>query len=101
MTPILSRSDFKIEKCDDCLRITRIELPELHTHVHSKKLADKIIYNVCNEKIPLHLHSRTLESLARLSSNEDYVRKIEEILNTRKRKGKKQMYVNPSAKKSL
>lgn len=101
VTLILSRNDFRIEKCDDCLRITRNDLPELHTHVHSKKLAEQIIYNVCNEKIPLHLHSRTLESMARLSDNENYIKKIQDILNTRKRKGKKPIYVNTGIKKSF
>lgn len=101
MTLILSRNNFKIDRCDDCLRINRIDLPDKHTHVHSRKLADQIIYNVCNEKIPLYLHSRTLESMARLSDNEKYIKKIQDILDTRKRKGKKPVYVNSGIKKSF
>ena len=76
-------------------------MPDKHTHVHSRKMANQIIENVCNEKIPLHLHSRTLESMLRLSDNDDYIEKINEILNTRKRKGKKLMYMNPGIKKSF
>ena len=97
-----TRKDFKIEKCDACLRITRLDvMGDLHTHCKSKKLAETIINNVCSEKIPLHSHSRTLESIKRLSCNEKYIKKIDEILEVRKQKGRKHNYVNPSIKKSF
>lgn len=97
-----TRKDFRIDVCDDCIRITRIDVDgDLHTHIHSKKLAETIINNVCSEKIPLHSHSRTLESMARLSNNEKYIKKIKEILEVRKQKGKKQIYHNPGIKKSF
>ena len=97
-----TRKDFKIEKCDDCIRITRTDVDgDLHTHIHSKKLAETIINNVCSEKIPLHSHSRALESMKRLSDNEKYIKKIEDILEVRKQKGRKQNYFNPGIKKSF
>lgn len=97
-----TRKNFRINKCDDCLRITRIDVPgDKHTHVHSRKLAETIVNNVCSEKIPLHTHSRTLVSMKRLSDNENYILKIDELLNTRKQKGRKQTYVNPGIKKSF
>ena len=97
-----TRKDFKIEKCDDCIRITRIDISgDKHTHVKSKHLAETIINNVCSEKIPLHSHSRTLESMKRLSDNEKYIKKIEDILEVRKQKGRKQNYFNPGTKKSF
>lgn len=95
---MLTKKDFRIDKCDDCLRITRIDVDgDFHTHVHSKKLAETIINNVCSEKIPLHSHSRTLESMKRLSCNEKYIKKIEELLDVRKNKTK-QFYYNPHKK---
>lgn len=97
-----TRKDFKVEKCEDCLRITRVDVDgDLHTHVKSKQLADKIITNVCSEKIPLHSHSRTLVSMKRLSNSEKFIKKIDELLNVREQKGKKQPYVNPNIKKSF
>ncbi len=97
-----TRKDFRIEKCIDCLRIARIDVDgDLHTHVKSRKLAETIINNICGEKIPLHSHSRTLVSMKRLSNNSEYVKKIDELLNVRKQKGRKQTYVNPSIKKSF
>lgn len=74
---------------------------DLHTHVKSKRLAETIISNVCSEKIPLHSHSRTLVSMKRLSNSKQYIKKIDELLNVRKQKGKKQPYVNPNIKKSF
>ena len=97
-----TRKDFRVEKCDDCIRITRTDVDgDKHTHVKSKHLAETIINNVCSEKIPLHSHSRTLESMKRLSDNEKYIRKINEILEVRKQKGRKQNYFNPGIKKSF
>ena len=84
-----TRKDFEVTKCDDCLRITRIDIEgDYHTHIHSRKLAETIINNVCSEKIPLHSHSRTLVSMKRLSNNKMYIKKIDELLNVRKQKGR-------------
>ena len=97
-----TRKHFRVDKCEDCIRITRTDISgDLHTHIHSKKLAETIINNVCSEKIPLHSHSRTLESMKRLSDNEKYIKKIEEILEVRRQKGIKQNYFNPGIKKSF
>lgn len=97
-----TRKDFRIERCYDCLRITRIDVEgDLHTHVKSKKLAETIISNVCSEKIPLHSHSRTLVSMKRLSNNKQYIKKIDELLMVREQKGRKQTYYNPAIKKSF
>lgn len=97
-----TRKDFCIDKCEDCLRITRLDVEgDLHTHVHSRKLAETIISNVCSEKIPLHSHSRTLVSMKRLSNNNKYITKIDELLMVRGQKGRKQTYYNPAIKKSF
>ena len=97
-----TRNDFKIEKCIDCLRITRLDVKgDLHTHCKSKKLAETIINNVCSEKIPLHSHSRTLVSMKKLSNSKQYIEKIDELLMVREQKGRKQTYFNPGIKKSF
>lgn len=97
-----TQKDFRIDVCDDCLRITRTDIEgDLHTHCKSKRLAETIINNVCSEKIPLHSHSRTLVSMKRLSNNEKYITKINELLEVREQKGRKQTYFNPAIKKSF
>lgn len=99
---MFTRKDFRIEKCDNCLRVTRADVEgDFHTHVHSRKLAETIINNVCSEKIPLHSHSRTLVSMKRLSNSKEYIEKIDALLTAREQKGKKQSYFNPSVKKSF
>lgn len=93
-----TRKDFKVELCEDCLRITRIDIEgDLHTHCKSKKLAETIINNVCSEKIPLNSHSRALESMKRLSNSQQYIEKLEQLLETRTNKTK-QFYYNPHKK---
>lgn len=97
-----TRKDFKVDVCEDCLRITRIDVDgDLHTHCKSKRLAETIINNVCSEKIPLHSHSRTLVSMKRLSDSKQYIKKIDELLMVREQKGRKQTYYNPAIKKSF
>ncbi len=97
-----TRKDFRINSCNDCLRITRTDIAgDYHTHIKSRKLAETIINNVCSEKIPLHSHARTLVSMKRLSDNIEYIKKIDELLETRKQKGYKQPYINPGIKKSF
>ena len=93
-----TRKDFRVDVCEDCLRITRIDIEgDLHTHCKSKRLAETIINNVCSEKIPLYPHSRTLESMKRLSCNEKYIKKIDEILELRRNKSH-QTYYNKHGK---
>lgn len=92
---MLEIQNFIIDKCDDCFRITRKDVDgDLHTHVKSYKLAQTIISNVCNNKIPLHSSTFVLMSIIRLSVDPIYISKINELLSIRKNKGKKLSYVN-------
>lgn len=98
----MNEQDFKIDKLQDgTFRVTRIDIDgDYHTHIKSKQLAKTVIYNVCNDKIPLNSRNYTLISMYRLSDNTKYRDKIQKILETRKQKGKKDNYYNPSRCKS-
>ena len=98
----MTEKDFKIDKLKDgTFRVTRIDISgDYHTHMKSKQLAKTVIHNVCYGKIPLNSRDYTLISMYRLSNDEKYRSKIQEILNTRKQKGKKDNYCNPSRYKS-
>lgn len=86
---------------DGAFRTTRTDIQgDCHTHTKSKRLAMVIIHNVCNGKIPLNSRDYTLESMRRLSNDENYRSKIKEILRVRKQKGKKDNYYNPGRKDS-
>ena len=91
--------DFRIEKWMGGFRVTRTDIGGYHhTHLKSCKLANIIIHNVCNEKIPLNTSDYALESMYRLSNDEKYCDKIQQLLDTRKSKSKK-FYMNPHKKK--
>ena len=91
--------DFRIDKWMGGFRITRTDIDGYHhTHLKSRKLANIIIHNVCNGKIPLDTSDYALESMYRLSDDENYRDKIQELLDTRKLKSKK-FYLNPHKKK--
>lgn len=98
----MNKQDFAIDKLQDgTFRVTRTDIEgDYHTHMKSKQLAKTVIHNVCNGKIPLNSRNYTLISMYRLSNNEEYRDKIQEILDTRKQKGKKDNYCNPSRYKS-
>lgn len=98
----MNEKDFKIDRLQDgTFRVTRIDIDgDYHTHIKSKQLAKTIIHNVCNGKIPLNSRDYTLISMYRLSDDEKYRDKIQKILDTRKQKGKKDYYYNPSRYKS-
>jgi len=92
--------DFRIERTiDGNFRVTRTDIyGDRHSHFKSRKLATKVIHNVCNWKMPLDTSDYALESMYRLSDDENYRDKIQELLETRKSKSKK-FYMNPHKKK--
>jgi hypothetical protein len=98
----MTEKDFKIERIQDgSFRVTRTDIDgDYHTHMKSKRLAKTVIHNVCYGKIPLNSRNYTLISMYRLSNDEEYRGKIQEILDTRKQKGKKNDYYNPNRKHS-
>lgn len=98
----MEENDFRIDRLKDgTFRVTRTDIDgDYHTHMLSKRLAKTVIHNVCYDKIPLNSRDYTLISMYRLSNNEKYRSKIQEILETRKQKGKKNNYYNPSRKHS-
>ena len=98
----MNEKDFKIDRLQDgSFRVTRTDIDgDYHTHMLSKRLAKTVIHNVCYGKIPLNSRDYTLISMYRLSNDKKYRKKIHEILDTRKQKGKKDNYYNPSRKRS-
>lgn len=64
-----------------------------HTHLKSFKASKTAIDLVLNRKVPRSTNFYYLESLIRLSDNEAYAEKLEQLIQTRKNKGKKLDYV--------
>jgi len=68
-----------------------------HTHIvnksgkgNSKKSAIDAITFVINKKIPKDATFRYLKSLTRISNDDEYINKINELIDTRMQKGKRQ-----------
>lgn len=87
-------SDYRIDKTNDGYRVCLIENPDIHTHLKSLKGAQSAIRYVTENKIPKKVSNYYLISLIRLSLDDEYQRKVNELLETRKQKGLKQSYVN-------
>lgn len=71
---------------------TAKEFKNGHTHLKSKTSALAAVDFVQKEKIPRKTGNYYLKSLIRLSNNEEYVAKVNELLNVRKSKEPKQKY---------
>lgn len=69
-----------------------------HTHLRSKKRAKDLIRNVLSGGIPRHYDLYSLGSLKRLSNDENYQRKVTELIRVRRNKGAKLAYRNSSGK---
>lgn len=92
-------NDFVINKTDNGYRVTRIsDDKDCHTHLKNKSACESVIYNVVNKKIPKRTGFYYLESLIRLSNDELYKVKVQELIDVRKSKGRKENYMNPHKK---
>ena len=67
-----------------------------HTHINSYNVAKTVINNVIKKKIPKTRSKYLLESHIRVSDDECYCKKIQNLINVRQQKGKKLSYRNRS-----
>ncbi len=90
---------YRIEKTENGYRITLDnDSYDKHTHIKSKGFCRKLIDYVVDNKVPTKVNNYILESCIRLSNDENYKRKVSELLESRKHKTK-QFYYNPGIKK--
>lgn len=88
---------YRIESTENGFRITLDDFSDKHTHIRSKGFCKKLIDYVVDRKIPSRVSNYILESCIRLSTDENYIRKVSELLDVRKNKTK-QFYYNPHKK---
>lgn len=79
---------------------TKKNFQEGHTHLKHFEAAKTAIDLVINKKVPRSTDGYYLTSLIRLSEDELYISKINELLTSREQKGKKEKYYNPGCKLS-
>lgn len=69
-----------------------------HTHLKSLDMAKVIINNVMNKKLPKSHNEYIITSHIRVATDKKYISSLEQLIETRKQKGK-QNYHNPNSKK--
>ena len=88
---------YRIEQTENGFRITLDDGSDRHTHIKSKGFCHKLIDYVVDKKVPTRVSNYVLESCIRLSTDKNYIRKIDELLVARNNKTK-QFYYNPHKK---
>ena len=88
---------YRIETTETGFRITLDDGSDKHTHIKSKGFCKKLIDYVVDKKVPTRVSNYILESCIRLSTNDDYARKVTELLEVRKNKTR-QFYYNTHKK---
>ena len=72
---------------------TKREFSQSHTHINNFKTAKWLVDLAIHKSLPHHLHHYFLVSLSRLSDDEEYTRKINELIASKENKwGNKQKY---------
>ena len=88
---------YRIESTENGFRITLNDGSDKHTHIRSRHFCKKLIDYVVDKKVPTRVSNYILESCIRLSTNDDYARKVTELLEVRKNKTR-QFYYNTHKK---
>jgi hypothetical protein len=96
---VLHRSFFynnlQIEKVKDGYILFRPnQFQDFHTHLKSYRMAKQIKYNAEHNQMPKTRNIRLLYSHIRVSDNKNYIDKIQQLIDTKKQKGKKLPYRN-------
>ncbi|WP_042275194.1 hypothetical protein [Faecalimicrobium dakarense] len=73
---------------------TKKSFQEGHTHLKHFEAAKTAIDLVINKKVPKSTDGYYLSSLIRISDDDKYISKINELIESREQKGKKDKYYN-------
>lgn len=84
---------YRIESTENGFRITLDDGSDRHTHLKSKHFCKKLIDYVVDRKVPTRVGNYVLESCIRLSTDENYIYKVNTLLKNRKNKTKN-YYIN-------
>lgn len=90
---------FFIDRVDTGYRISKQSDASVHTHLRNLSASYKLIDNIVNKQIPTRCGTYYIESHVRLAEENEYKRKLEDYLNVKLNKGKKQRYFNPHRKR--
>lgn len=87
MNQIYQKSDYKIYKVDDGYIVHNYVMPDFaHTHIKSYNCCLMLINLSIHKQMPHHLSRYLLVSLLRINTDEDYCRKIRDLLANKRQK---------------
>lgn len=97
---IYERKEFMIFQVKDGYIVynTKKDFQEGHTHLKHFEAAKTAIDLVINKKVPKSTDGYYLTSLTRISNDDNYIRKINDLIESRDQKGKKEKYYNSGYK---
>lgn len=93
--PVYNKKEFVIlqNKNGYVVINTRKTFDSGHTHFKNLNASKKLINLAINKKIPKSNSNYFLDSLIRISNDEKYIEKIQELKDVREQKGKKLNYI--------
>lgn len=92
MIQVYQRKQFKIYHADDCYILHNTEMDGFaHTHLHSIQQCKLLIQLSIEKRVPHDLSRYLLISLTRVNNDEIYLKKINDLLENKR---KKQVYFN-------
>jgi len=93
---IYRKDEFVILKASEGFIVynTKKEWENGHSHLKSLKAAKTVINLVQKGKLPRNRGFYYLTTLQRISTEKEYIERIEQLKQTRKEKGRKQTYYN-------
>lgn len=87
---VYQRNQYKIYRVgnDFIVHNSRYKFSDKHTHLRSFKQAKNLIYFVSNKKVPKLVSFYYLESMIRVSDDDEYIKKVSKLMQIKKRKTK-------------
>lgn len=96
MNRVYRKQNFNVYQFDDeyIIHNMKHDFKDYHTHIRNYKTCIFIIDLVMHKSIPHHLNTYLLRSLIRLSDDEEYCNKIQQLIDVKNSK-RKDYYFNP------
>ncbi|MFL0251130.1 hypothetical protein ACJDT4_11905 [Clostridium neuense] len=90
---VYQRNQYKIYRVGDNFIVhnSKYRFSDKHTHLKNFKQAKNLIYFVLNKKVPRWVSFYYLKSLIRVSDDDEYITKVNKVIEIKKRKAEMQL----------
>lgn len=93
---VYQESHYKVYRAgnDYIVHHSKYDFEEKHTHLRSLNVAKQVISCLLKQSMPKTRNEYVLTSIIRLTDNPKYKNRIQNVIDVRRQKGKKQDYYN-------